>query len=309
MRKCLSFIFSILFIISSGATAAGSEKTSNINKKNEPIDDFFADYAIVAPPEPVNLPIIMYHQISENRGRLDTYIISPEEFEEDLKLFKDNGFTTITVSDLLRFVMKKKNLPEKPIMLTFDDGFESDYVYAFPLLKKYEMKAIFSIIGRFTDMFSEEGVVKHINYSHLSWDEIQEMYESGLADFHNHTYDMHVMGKRRGALPRKYESDEDYQKIISDDLGKLNEEYKEHLGISPEAFACPFGCYNDRLKEAVRKTGLSVILSSSQKMNTLTGDPEELLKLNRFLREHNKSMEKLVRSWDKYYNAGKEKKS
>jgi peptidoglycan/xylan/chitin deacetylase (PgdA/CDA1 family) len=290
-------------------TAAGSDKTSRKDKKIDPIDDLFADYALVAPPEPVNLPIIMYHQISENRGRLDTYVISPDEFEEDLKLFKDNGFTTIAVSDLIKFVTKKGELPEKPIMLTFDDGFESDYVYAFPLLKKYEMKAIFSIIGRFTDMFSEEGVVKHINYSHLSWDQITEMHKSGFADFHNHTYDMHVIDKRRGALPRKYESDEEYEKVIKDDLGKLNEEYKEHIGVSPEAFTCPFGCYNDRLKEAVRKVGFSVIFSSAQTMNTLTGDPEELFKLNRFVREHNKNMDKLVSSWDKYYNKDKENKN
>jgi peptidoglycan/xylan/chitin deacetylase (PgdA/CDA1 family) len=284
-----------------GAQIQNAEATSETPQP--PAEDFFTDYALVAPPEPVYLPILMYHQISEDSKRLSTYVISSAEFENDLKLLQQNGFTTVTVDDLLHFCVDHDPLPEKPIMLTFDDGFESDYVYAFKSLKKYNMKAIFSVIGRYTDLFSAPDVIKHINYSHLSWDEIKEMDESGLADFENHTYDMHEIGKRKGALPKKWESDEDYYKALTEDLGKLNAEYKEHLGKEPQAFACPFGAYSDRLQAMLRKMGFTVILTSSQKMNKLTGDPEELMKLNRFLRVHNKNMERLIRSWDEFYAA------
>jgi trehalose-6-phosphate synthase len=164
------------------------------------------------------------------------------------------------------------------------------------------MKAIFSIIGKYTDMFSEADVVKHVNYAHLSWEEIKQMNDSGLAEFQNHTYDMHVVDKRRGALPRKHESDEEYQRTIRNDLGKLNEEYKMHIGVEPVAFTCPFGCFNDRLKEAVRDAGFSIIFTSYQKINKLSGDPEELMKLNRFLRSHNKNVEKLINSWEEFYS-------
>ena len=94
----------------------------------------------------------------------------------------------------------------------------------------------------------------------------------------------------------------DFYKRISEDLGQLNALLKEHIDIVPEAFACPFGCFNDRVKEAVRNAGFSVIFTSYQKMNTLTGDPEELLSLNRYLRTHNKNMHKLINSWDEFYN-------
>jgi len=302
MKKYLSIIMAVLFIISTSFTAVGSEKTANENKKIDAIDDFFANYALVAPPAPVYLPIVMYHQISQKPSKLSTYVISAEEFEQDLKLFKDQGFTTITVNDLIKFCTKKGRLPEKPIMLTFDDGYESDYVYALPLLEKYQMKAIFSIVGEFTDEFSKPDVIKNIDYASLSWDEIREMHESGYADFQNHSYSLHNNSKRKGALPHRHESDSEYQKMINDNLGRLNAEFKDHIGIMPEAFTCPFGSYNDRLKEAVRKAGFSVVFTSYQKMNVLTGDPEELFYLKRFLRVHDKNMDKLVRSWDEFYN-------
>jgi peptidoglycan/xylan/chitin deacetylase (PgdA/CDA1 family) len=296
MRKffiCLSVI--IAFNIAPAAARADDEG------QKKPIDDYFAEQALVAPPEPTYLPIIMYHQLTTNPARLDTYVISQDEFESDMQLLQKNGYTTITVKELLDFCHKREPLPERAVMLTFDDGFESDYVYAFPVLKKYKMKAIFSIIGRYTDMFSEPDAIKHINYSHVSWEEIEEMHNSGLAEFHNHTYDLHNIDKRRGALPCKYESDEEYRELLKNDLGKLNEAYKQHLGYAPTAFACPFGAFNDRMKEALRYAGFAVIFTSQQKINKLTGDPEELLKLNRFLRVHGKSVDKLLHQWEQYY--------
>ena len=299
MKKCLSFILALSLILSSGLTAAASGWP--VFNKSDDIDDFFADYSLVAPPEPIYLPIIMYHQISMKPSKLGTYVISAEEFENDLKLFKEQGFTAITVGDLLKFVTKKGALPVKPIMLTFDDGYESDYVYALPLLQKYGMKAIFSVVGQFIDEFSEPDVIKNIDYAMLSWDEIKAMYESGMADFQNHSYGLHKIDRRNGALPRRFEDDAEYQNLINKDLGQLNAKYMEHIGREPEAFTCPFGAYNDRLKEAVRKAGFPVIFTSYQEMNVLSGDPEELLFLKRYLRTHNKYMRGVVDSWAVYY--------
>ena len=300
MKKCLSVLLAILAVLC--ITAAGNEKSAKTDDKIDEIDDFFADYALKLPPEPIHLPIIMYHQISDKASKLGTYVISVDEFEQDLKLFKELGFTTIIVADLINFVTKKQDLPEKPIMLTFDDGSESDFIYALPLLKKYEMRAVFSIVGKFTDDYSDPNIIKNVDFAHMSWDEIREMYKSGLADFQNHSFNMHLIDKRRGALPRKNESDEEYEQAVKEDLWKLNEALKAQIGVVPEAFTCPFGCYNERVREAVRKAGFSVIFTSHQIMNTLTGDPEELFNLKRYLRTHGKNMEKLVYSWDEYYH-------
>jgi len=300
VKKFLSLLLTVLFICSSGLNVRGSEKPA-FNKSDD-INDFFADYSLIPPPDPIYLPIIMYHQISQKPSRLGTYIISPDEFESDLKLYKEQGFTAVTVSDLIKYATKKAILPQKPIMLTFDDGNESDFIYALPLLKKYGMKAIFSVVGKFVDDYSKPDIIRNIDYAMLSWDEIKEMYESGLADFQNHSYNMHNHSSRNGALPRRFEGEEEYSKAIKNDLGRLNAEFRERMGKEPEAFTAPFGCFNDRVKEAVRKAGFPVIFTSYQKMNILTGDPEELLFLKRYLRTHNKDMQSLIKSWDEYYN-------
>ena len=299
MKKCFSVILTLLFIFSSRMTVMGSEQP--VNTKSDGIDDFFADYSLVPPPEPVYLPIVMYHQISQKPSKLGTYIISADEFENDLILFQEYGFESIIVDDLIKYVTKNGELPEKPIMLTFDDGNQSDFVYALPLLKKYGMKSVFSVVGKFVDDYSKPDVIKNIDYAMLSWDEIKEMHASGLADFQNHSYNMHNHGRRTGALPRRFEDDAEYREAVKNDLGRLNQAFKEHIGIEPKAFTAPFGCFNDRVKEAVRNAGFSVILTSYQRMNALTGDPEELLSLRRFLRTHNKDMRGLIQSWDEYY--------
>jgi len=299
MKRLTAALLTLLFLLSFGLTVMGSELPAF--HKIDSLDDFFADYSLIPPPEPVYLPIIMYHQISKKPSKLGTYVISADEFENDLKLFKEQGFTTITVDDLLKFTAKEGKLPEKPIMLTFDDGYESDYAYALPLLQKYHMEAIFSVVGKFVDEYSQPNMVRNIDYAMLSWDEIKEMYDSGAADFQNHSYDMHNQEKRYGAMPHKFENDKEYQNAIEKDLGRLNAKYKEYTGKVPEAFTCPFGGYNDRVKEAVRKAGFSAIFTSYQKMNTLTGDPEELFFLKRFLRTHDKDMQALVKSWNEEY--------
>jgi peptidoglycan/xylan/chitin deacetylase (PgdA/CDA1 family) len=243
----------------------------------------------------------MYHQISREPNRLGAYVVSEEEFESDLKLLQDNGYTTVTIKDLLKYVNKIGGLPDKPVMLTFDDGFQSDYTYALPILKKYKMKAIFSIIGQYTEENSDPNTPRHINYAHLSWDEIREMKATGLAEFQCHTYDMHDMSKRKGALKKWNESKEEYRVSVLNDLSKLSEACKKNIGESPQAFTCPFGCYSDQLGEIIKEFGLPAIMHSYQKMNVLTGNPEELYILKRFLRVHNKNVGEWIESWNELF--------
>ena len=98
----------------------------------------------------VSLPVLMYHHILESSSRLGDYVISPQQFEADLQFLSVHGYQTVTVLDILRLVQTGGPLPEKPVLITFDDGYESTYAYAFPLLKKYGMTAVVSIIGSYT---------------------------------------------------------------------------------------------------------------------------------------------------------------
>ncbi len=102
----------------------------------------------------VKLPIIMYHGILKEEKRQGKFVISPKQFEDDLLYLQEQGYHTVVMRDVIDYVMNGTPLPEKPIMLTFDDGYFNDYVYAYPLLKKYNSKIVFSPIGRYVDQYS-----------------------------------------------------------------------------------------------------------------------------------------------------------
>lgn len=239
----------------------------------------------------VILPVAMYHHILTSPSRWNDYTISPDQFEEDLKYIKECGYTTVSAGELISWADEGTPLPEKPILITFDDGYESVYEYAFPLLKKYEMKAVVSIIGRYTDLFSDPNEPSHVNYAHLSWNQCREMKDSGLIEIQNHTYDMHsnTESKRYGIRINKGESEDAYKKALYEDIGGLNAQIKEELGESPFVFAYPFGALCKESKPILEELGFQMILTCEEKINVLSAEPEKPLVLKRFNRAHHYS--------------------
>ena len=117
----------------------------------------------------VRVPILMYHSILRDSARQGKYVISPAVLAADLDALQEKGYTAVTVSDLLAYVQDGADLPEKPVMLTFDDGYYNNYIYAYPLLKQRGMKAVVSIIGSQTALFTDNGE-ENAYWSHLRLD-------------------------------------------------------------------------------------------------------------------------------------------
>lgn len=234
----------------------------------------------------IKLPVAMYHHMLNAPSKLGDYVISPTQFEEDLKYIKKMGYTTINSKELLDFIENGTELPPKPIMITFDDGNESVYEYAYPLLKKYDMKAIVSIIGKQTDFFSDENHQKHINYSYLSWDELRELEESGIFEIQNHSYDMHETpnSRRFGIRTKKNESKEEYKKALINDIGGLNKQITQEIGVTPTVFALPFGVKSKQTEKILEEMGFKIILTCEEKINTINFQQELPIKLKRFNR-------------------------
>lgn len=244
--------------------------------------------------EVVRLPILMYHQISENPERWGKFVISPEEFEEDMKILDERGYTPITVNQLAAYTRGKFKMPKKPVMITFDDGYQSDYVYAFPILKKYQFKAVCSTVGAYTEMYSQN-IRKHINYAHLSWQEMREMLASGLVEFQNHSYNLHNYDyTRKGCLKKYNESQGHYDKLLREDFEKSQQLFLENLGFEPICFTYPFGSTNDDLLQHVKDFGFLASLGTYERVNEITGNPAELYDLKRFNRHHGCDIRKIL---------------
>lgn len=238
----------------------------------------------------MQVPVLMYHGLLKDPDMHNDYVISPSLFETDLQYLKNHGYTTILMDDLIQFVETGSPLPEKPILLTFDDGYYNNYLYAYPLLQKYKMKAVISIIGKYTDQFSNTND-NHATYSHVTWKQIQEMDASGLVEIQNHSYDSHKNQRgRKGTLQCSGETDQDYRTYMEKDLLKLQKKIKDVTGHTPTTFTYPFGAVSDSSLSIVKDLGFKASLGCMEGINTIKkGDPDCLYKIKRYLRTPKKS--------------------
>ena len=249
--------------------------------------------------ESIKLPVIMYHLVLKNPGSKNRFIVSEKTFENDLKYIKSNGFTTILVKDLIDYTENKKELPEKPILLTFDDGAYNNYLYAFPLAQKYNARFVFSPIGKEADRY-EKAKDENPSYSHTNWEKIIEMSKSELVEIQNHTYNMHGSKKPRiGCTKAKNETDEKYKENLAKDLLKEQKLIEEKTGIKPTAFFYPFGAISDKSEEIIKSLGFKATFDCENKMNFITKNPACLFRLHRFLRPPDISSEEFFEKINK----------
>ena len=233
--------------------------------------------------ESATVVILMYHSLLKDPARHGKYVVSPDLFESDLKYLKEHGYSFVGIQELIDFVYSGTPLPKKSIVITFDDGYYNNYLYAYPLLEKYDAKMVISVIGKYTDLY--DGEKPNAYYSHVTWDMINEMLASGRVEIGNHTYSMHTNGERRGSKKIKGETDEHYSKILTEDIGKLQAEMFEHTGTYPSVYTYPFGAISNASFGIIADMGFLASLSCAEKPSTVTrGKPESLRCLGRFLR-------------------------
>lgn len=240
----------------------------------------------------VKLPIVMYHQLTKSESKAGKYVLTLEQFEKDLKFLKKNGYETVTVNQLLAFAKGDGDMPEKAIMLTFDDGCETLYSYAFPLLKEYGFTAVGFAVGALADSYTELDD-HNLNYSCLNWSEIKEMCDGGIVDIQSHSYDLHKnTANRSGAKKKKGETLEQYREFLSADASKMKEKMLEHTGKAPVAFAYPFGSYSSESADILKKCGIEMVLTCEERVNIIKkAEPECLFRLGRYNRPNGISSE------------------
>lgn len=244
----------------------------------------------------VEVPILMYHKVSKDPAQIGKFAITPAEMEADLKFIAESGFTPVTMTDLIAFVAGEGKLPARPVVLTFDDGFFSDYHYLFPLVCQYQVPVVSSIIGKPTDEYTADGR-DDIIYPHLTWPQVQEMAACGWIEFQNHSYDLHcTRGGVSGAKRRQGESETEYAERLGADLFRLQRGLQETLGRVPTTFTYPFGAKSEGSDKVLKALGFSASLMTEEgKTNTITaGDPDCLFSLGRILRPHGRSAEEIL---------------
>lgn len=230
----------------------------------------------------VQLPILMYHSLLKDSNMQGTYVISPEDFERDIKYLSENGYSSVTFQDLTEYVKNGSPLPEKPIMITFDDGYYNNYLYAMPILKKYGFTAVISPIVKCTEDYSETDDISPV-YGCCGWKELREMVSNGSFTVENHTYYLHSLEGRKGASSLTGESYEEYRSVAGTDIEKAQRLITENIGYTPLCFTYPYGAFDENSQRFIKEAGFSASMTCTEKLNTITRDSNSLYGLGRYI--------------------------
>ncbi len=131
-----------------------------------------------------DLPVLMYHNVTTDLSLIHrdaTLHITPQTLEEHFAALKEAGYNTISLDEYFAYRNGKGKLPQNPVLITFDDGYISNYEYAYPLLKKYDLKATIFIIASRVGATDTE-------FHHFTWSEAVEMENSGHVEIESHSY-------------------------------------------------------------------------------------------------------------------------
>ena len=211
------------------------------------------------------IPILLYHNFVTTVPESDpdnfNYINTPESFEENIKTLIENGYTIMSMKELNDCDTGKMKLPEKPIIITFDDGYYSNYEYIYPILKQYNVKVSIFII---TDKIGQE--IDGIKY--LGWEECLEMQNSGLVEIFSHSkkhvfYDRFPVRELRNDVIESYE-------IIEKKLGK------QELKV----FAYPYGAYTKETVRTLQNNGIDFQIYDLGINNFKNLDKEYIKRIN-----------------------------
>ncbi|MGL5439815.1 MAG: polysaccharide deacetylase family protein [Filifactoraceae bacterium] len=193
------------------------------------------------------VPILLYHHLVED-GVETSSVLKKSTFESHMKYLYDNGYTAITISRLEDYIDGKVKLPAKSVVITFDDGYRSNYEIAYPILKKYGFRSTqFVITSAIQD---QPEVVNNDRLPHMSSGEMQLVKD--VFDFQSHTHNLHKLNSNNKSIAVTSP-----KALITSDLILSNSELTKN-GFPPSSIAYPYGMYNDDLKQAAKDSGLKL---------------------------------------------------
>lgn len=227
-----------------------------------------------------DLPILMYHDVAEPGTEPGLYAVSVEKLRSDIEWLLANGYTGVTARDLVAYLDDGVPLPEKPVMITFDDGYLSNYTYAYPLLREYGFKATFCVVG--STAGTTPATADGVGRPHFSWGQASEMLQSGVIDIQAHTWDLHHDGEYsyfmksklpyyRGIMRIPGEYHCDYVTRLRADLAAVKEKIDGEAGGKLLLLAYPYGYYDPWVRPILHELGIRATLLTRNTFGRVSG--------------------------------------
>lgn len=238
--------------------------------------------AMAAPLPQGGFISIAYHEVGEDgQGRF--YSISESQLVQHLSFLRHDGWTAVGLDALLAARDGHRPLPEKAVLLSFDDGYVDYYTRVYPLLAAFQMPAVFALVTSWLEVADGQsfdfGGTPQPRSRLMRWPQIREMARSGVCEFASHSHDLHhgILANPQGnqqpaAVTRLYdrasggyESDAAYLRRLEQDLARSSAIMRREIGRAPRSIVWPYGRYNGASVDVARRLGMPI---------TLTLDPE-----------------------------------
>ena len=236
------------------------------------------------------LIVLSYHNVEDIPGNelgTDSLSVSSTELAKQFSWLKEHGYQVVSIDDIEAAQQQQRSLPEKAVLLTFDDGYQGFYERAFPLLKLFNYPAVLAVMGKWLETSASQPVmygtrpVKRDYF--LNWQQIREMVSSGLVEVASHSHNLHrgVLANPQGntqpaAISRvydensgRYEDNASYRKRIYADLARSVALIKKETGKKPRVLVWPYGAYNQVTIDIARELGMPVTVSLDSGKNTI----------------------------------------
>ena len=183
----------------------------------------------------LHVPILTYHRIRPYKAS-DTvhskaFITTPTQFEDEMRFLRENNYTAITLTDLIKG-FNGAALPDKPVIITFDDGYNSQYVYAVPILTRYHFVATFFIYTNATSNYPD----------FMTWDQLADLHAQGM-----------IIGAHTKSHPKLTKIKNKH--TLTSEIVDSKKILEEKLGIRVDYFAYPYGLYNNTVIDIVKNAG------------------------------------------------------
>ncbi|MEY4729693.1 MAG: hemin storage protein [Pseudomonadota bacterium] len=252
--------------------------------------------------------VLCYHDVVEDiYAHPDTHSVDVTQLVTQFSWMRENGYQPVSLSDIIAAREGKKALPEKAVLLTFDDGYVSFYEKIYPLLREFNYPAVLALVGEWMDAPPDGRViydgkpVPRANF--VSWDQVRKMSRSGLIEIASHTYALHkgVAANPQGNLQpaavsriydkasASYESDDAYTARIRADMTRNVALIEKETGVRPRAMVWPYGKDNLVLRQTAEASGMPIAMTLQEgKLDTsksLNAIPRKLIRLNPLLPE------------------------
>ncbi len=221
-----------------------------------------------------HISVLMYHHLVPaailQKMPPDPDIVSVEQFQQQMEYLTRHQYRTLTMAEAEAVVLGRERAPERAVAITFDDGYQSNYIYAYPILKHLHQHAtIFAVTAWITDAASPFDPMRQ---TYLSWPELRAMQADGTFEVQSHTDNLHHIMNGRAQVfstdPAQAEAD----------LRRSEVQIVSHLGNLPFALAYPYGAYNRALLRATRQAGFRLGFRADDEGPVAAGDPPLLLK-------------------------------